>query len=363
MFDLDTLLAQAVASGASDVHLKSDHRPFFRISRQLMEIDVPPVMATELVEVLNRILPKHLVAGFNRAHEADFSYFSTGIGRFRMNAYLAQGVPVLAARHVKTDIPTFTELNLPPVLEKIAMARRGIIMISGTTGSGKSTTLASMLEYLNLRERRRIETVEDPIEYLFEDKQSVITQREIGLDTQSFEIALKHILRHDPDVIMIGEMRDATTFKTALAAAETGHLVLTTVHAGSASVAIHRLMELVPREEWDRTRYVLASTMHSILCQRLIKTEKGGMAPAVEVLINTPTVVKLIENNKIETLQEAIETGTDDGMQSFNQAIYKMITQGFISVDEGMKYASNQGALRMMLQGINLNTNRRILMR
>ena len=363
MFDLDTLLAHAVASGASDVHLKSEHKPFFRISRQLMEVDIPPIGAADLVEVLNNILPKHLVAAFNRAHEADFSYHSTGIGRFRINAYLAQGVPVIAMRHVKTQIPSIAELNMPPVLERIAMARRGIVIISGTTGSGKSTTLAAIIEFLNQRERRRIETVEDPIEYLFEDKTSVITQREIGLDTQSFESALKHILRHDPDVVMIGEMRDTTTFKTALAAAETGHLVLTTLHAGNSSVAIHRLMELVPHEEWDRTRMVLASTLQAIVCQRLIKSEKAGVVPAAEVLVNTHTVSKLIESNKLETIPEAVETGSDDGMQSFNQSILRLIQQGFITEDEGMKYATNPGQLRMSLQGINLNVGRRILVR
>ena len=363
MFELDTILAHAVASGASDVHLKSEHKPFFRIARQLAEVDTQPVTAGELVEVLNRILPKHLVSGFNRAHEADFSYHAVGIGRFRINAYLAQGVPVIALRHVKTQIPTFDEINMPPVLERIAMARRGIVIIAGTTGSGKSTTLAAIVEYLNQRERRRIETVEDPIEYLFEDNHSVITQREVGLDTQSFENALKHILRHDPDVIMIGEMRDSGTFKTALAAAETGHLVLTTLHAANATVAIHRLMELVPHEEWDRTRMVIASTLQAIVCQRLIKSEKAGVVPAVEVMINTPTIVKLLETNKLETIAEAVETGGDDGMQSFNQAIHRLITHGFITEEEGMKYATNPGQLRMSLQGINLNTSRRILVR
>ncbi len=363
MFDLDTLLAHAVASGASDVHLKSDHKPYFRVSRQLMELDVPPVTTGELVDVLNRILPKHLVSAFNRSHEADFSYHSTGIGRFRINAYLAQGVPVIAMRHVKTMIPTFAEINMPPIIERIASARRGIVLISGTTGSGKSTTLAAMVEHMNKRERRRIETVEDPIEYLFEDKFSVITQREVGIDTMSFENALKHILRHDPDVIMIGEMRDSTTFRTALAAAETGHLVLSTLHATNSSVAIHRLMELVPHEEWDRTRMVLASTLHAIVCQRLIKSEKAGVVPAVEVLINTPTVNKLLENNKLETIPDAVETGADDGMQNFNQAIHKLISAGFITEEEGMKYATNPGQLRMSLQGINLNVGRRILVR
>jgi twitching motility protein PilT len=363
MFDFDTLLAHAVATGASDVHIKSEQKPFFRISRQLTELDTEMVHAAELIECLNRILPKHLVAGFNRGQEADFSYHSTGIGRFRINAYLAQGVPVVACRHVKTQIPTFTELNLPPVLSRIASSGRGIIIVAGTTGSGKSTTLASMIDYINQNECRRIETVEDPIEYLFEDKMSIMTQREVGLDTLSFENALKHILRHDPDVIMIGEMRDQATFKTALAAAETGHLVLTTLHAGNAAVAIHRVMELVPRDEWDRTRMVLASTLQSIVCQRLIKADGGGVVPAVEIMVNTPTICKLLEQNRLETIPEAIETGMDDGMQSFNQSIHRLITQGYITEAEGMKYATNAGQLRMSLQGINLGTSRRILSR
>lgn len=363
MFDLDQLLMSAVAHGASDIHLKANQRPYMRINKSLMEVDPNPIQPQALMAAIMSILPPHLVKTFETQHEADFSYAVVGVGRFRANAFFAQGHPVLAMRNVKTEVPSFEQLNLPAeALEKIATARRGIIIISGTTGSGKSTTLAAIVECINRDSRRRVVTVEDPVEYIFTDKQSVITQREVGLDTDSFEQALKHVLRQDPDVIVIGEMRDPTSLKTALIAAETGHLVVTTLHAATAPVAIPRMLELFPNEEWEHARLVLASVLQAVICQRLIRSQDGGMVPAVEIMMNTPTIKHCLELNKLEQLAEAIETGTLDGMQSFNQSLHQLIAAGKVSEEEGMKYATNQGALRMALGGISSNT-RRILRR
>lgn len=362
MFDLDAILSNAVAHGASDIHLKSNAKPYFRINRKLVESDSELVHPQALMMAINRILPSHLAKTFEVTHEADFSYSVAGVGRFRANAYMAQGLPVLAMRNVKTEIPTFEQLNLPDVLKKVAESRRGIIIVSGTTGSGKSTTLAALIEHMNEHSRRRIVTVEDPVEYIFTDKQSIITQREIGQDTESFEQALRHVLRQDPDVIMIGEMRDAVTLKIALMAAETGHLVITTLHAATAPVAIPRMLELFPSEEWEHARLVLASVLQAVICQRLIRTVDGTLVPAVEIMLNTPVVKHCLEQNKPDLLAEAIETGSLDGMQSFNHSLHKWITSGRVTEEEGMKYATNQGALRMALGGITSNKSR-ILMR
>lgn len=364
MFDLDHLLINAVGHGASDIHLKSNQRPFFRINKNLVEVESEPIAPGALMEAIRSIMPEHIRKSFEERHEADFSYNIDVVGRFRVNAFLAQGVPAVALRHVKSNVPGFADLHLPTTLEQVAVQRRGIVIISGTTGAGKSTTLAAMVEYMNLNSRRRIVTVEDPVEYLFTDKQSIVTQREVGLDTESFEQALRHVLRQDPDVIVIGEMRDATSLKTAMSAAETGHLVLTTLHAATAAVAVPRLLELMPSEEWDHARLVLSSVLQAVVCQRLCRTVKGGLVPATELMMNTPVVRRILEQGKLEMLNEAIETGGDDGMHSFNQSLHRLITSEVISEEEGLKHSSNPGALRMALGGISSTAQgRRILMR
>jgi twitching motility protein PilT len=361
MFKIDDFLRLAVEMHASDIHLKVGQSPFIRLHSELSAADLPVLTPDHLHKTIQHILPAHLVTYFSEQHEADFSYFVEGAGRFRVNAFMSQGQPALAFRHVKTKVPTVDDLNLPQSIKKISASQRGIIIVSGATGSGKSTTLASMLNHMNETENLRIITIEDPIEYLFEDKKCVISQREVGLDTLSFEAALKHILRQDPDVIIIGEMRDQTTFRTALSAAETGHLVLTTLHSANASVAVQRLLEFFPANEWDQIRLNLASNLQAVICQRLLKGAQGGVIPAVEILINTPTVRKLLEKNKLDVLPAAIETGADDGMQTFNQSIYNLIKNGMITQEEGMMYATNPQALRMNLQGIFLDEGRRIL--
>jgi pilus retraction protein PilT len=268
---------------------------------------------------------------------------------------------VIAMRHVKTEVPTVEYLRLPPQLKDLARAERGIVLLCGTTGSGKSTTLAAIIGEINRTQRRRIITTEDPIEYMFIDDQSVITQREVGLDTLSFENALKHLLRQDPDVILIGEMRDALSIRTALLAAETGHLVMSTLHSGSADLAVPRMLDVFPAEEQNHIRLGLANNLHAAICQRLVPDVRGGVIPAVEIMINTPTVRKLIEKNQLGVLSAAIETGREDGMQTFNQSIYDHIKNGLISEEEGMLAATNPQALRMNLQGIFLDEGRRIL--
>lgn len=358
---LREVLVKAVSMKASDIHIKAHYQPFFRISGRLTESGFPVVTPEYMNEITKDVLPARLTRLFEAEHEADFSLSEEGAGRFRVNVFLSQGIPTMAMRHVKTKIPNLEDIRVPPQLGKLAHVERGIILLAGTTGSGKSTTLAAIINEINKTQRRRIITVEDPVEYMFNDNQSVITQREVGLDTLNFGNALKHLMRQDPDIILIGEMRDQTSIRTALLAAETGHLVLSTIHAGTADLAVPRMLDVFPADEQDNIRLGLAGNLHAVVCQRLVPDVKGGVIPAVEIMINTSTVRKLLENNQLEVLGDAIETGGEDGMQTFNKSIYNHIKSGAITEKEGMRFATNPETLRMNLQGIFLDEGKRIL--
>ena len=234
-------------------------------------------------------------------------------------------------RFVKTLVPSFEELGLLPQVRKIAEAPRGIVLVAGSTGCGKSTTLAAMVEHINSNFKKHLITLEDPIEYVFEDNQSIIEQREVGLDTLSFHHALTHVLRQDPDIIMIGEMRDAVSFTAAMSAADTGHLVLSTLHTTNAAQSISRILDFFKAEEREQIRRQLSGCMQAVVCQRMVTTVSGSVTPALEILINTPTVRKLMEENRLDKLSAAIETGTEDGMLSFNQALFQLVKDGKIS--------------------------------
>ncbi len=358
---LSDLLHLAVEQKASDIHIKLDRSPFFRKSGELIESEYESLGMDALKLIADHIIPERQRKDFDEGKEVDFSFFEEGAGRFRVNAFLAQGIPTFAMRHVQDSIPDFEGLHLPLQLKELALTPRGIIIVSGTTGSGKSTTLAAMIQHINQKTSSRIITIEDPIEYLFHDELSVITQREVGIDTLDFHAGLRYILRQDPDVIMVGEMRDRMGFTTALSAAETGHLVLTTLHAGNASQALYRMLEFFPAGEHDRARMALAGNLHAIICQRLIQSTDESVVPGVEILINTPTVRKLLEKDKLDVISSAIETGGGDGMQSFNQSIYKLIKSGTITEEAGMHHATNPQALKMNLKGIMLDEDKRIL--
>lgn len=358
---LRELLSEAVRLQASDLHLKVGQPPVFRIFAKLVPQPRPALTLEAMREILAELVPPPLREALEHRHEIDFSISLEGIGRFRINVFYSRGEPTIAARHVKDRIPSFEELHLPAVVRALAESQRGIVIASGTTGCGKSTTLAAMIQHINRSAARRIITVEDPIEYIFQDDKSVVSQREIAQDTVSFHTALKYILRQDPDVILIGEMRDAESFRAALAAADTGHLVFTTLHTDTAAQAISRILNFFPHAERDQIRMSLAGNLRAVICQRLVPALAGGVVPAVEILINTPIVRKLIEENQLEKLPAAIETGGEDGMQTFNQSLYQLIRSGMISEEEGMRFASNPEQLRMNLRGVFLDEARRIL--
>ena len=355
------ILKLAVDGGASDVHAKVGTPIIFRINRQLIAIEAPVPSEEWMNMVVKSITPPHLHQRLEQDREVDFSYFEAGTGRFRTNVFQQRGSFALAMRHVKTNVPSFHDLGLLETIKKIAEAPRGIILLAGTTGSGKSTTLAAMIEHVNANFKKHIVTMEDPIEYVFEDNQSVIEQREVGLDTVSFAHALKHVLRQDPDIIMVGEMRDATSFMAAMSAADTGHLVLSTLHTTNAAQSVGRILDFFKAEEREQVRRQLSGTLYAVICQRMVGTVTGGMTPALEILLNSSTVRKLIEENRLDKLAAAIETGVDDGMQNFNQSLFQLVKEGKVSEKEALAKATNAQALEMNFKGIFLSEGKRIL--
>ena len=355
------ILKVAVDGGASDLHIKIGTPVILRISRQLIAVECPNPTKEWMDGVVKGIVPKHLFEKLEKEREIDFSYHVHGLGRFRTNLFQQRGEWCLAMRYVKASVPSFEQLGLLPQVATIAEAHRGIVLLAGTTGSGKSTTLAAMIEHINAHSKKHIVTLEDPIEYVFEDNQSVIEQREVGLDTQSFHHALKHVLRQDPDIIMVGEMRDSTSFQAAISAADTGHLVLSTLHTTNASQSIGRILDFFKADEREQIRRQLAGTLHAVICQRMVPTIAGTMTPALEILINTPTVKKLLEENRLDKLAVAIETARDDGMLTFNQALFDLTKAGKITEKEALAKASNPQALEMNFKGIFNSEGSRIL--
>jgi len=355
------ILRTAVEGGASDIHLKIGTPVVFRINRQLIAIECPYPTEAWMNSIVEQVTPAHLRQKLQQEREIDFSYFVPGIGRFRTNLFQQRGRWCFAMRFVKTLVPSFDELGLLPQVRKIAEAPRGIVLVAGSTGCGKSTTLAAIIEHLNSNFKKHIITIEDPIEYVFEDNQSIIEQREVGLDTLSFHHALTLVLRQDPDVIVIGEMRDAVSFTAAMSAADTGHLVLSTLHTTNAAQSVSRILDFFKAVEREQIRRQLSGCMQAVVCQRMVTTVNGSVTPALEILFNTSTVKKLIEENRLDKLSAAIETGTEDGMLSFNQALFQLVKDEKISQKEALSKATNPQALEMNFKGIFLDEGRRIL--
>ena len=355
------ILKIAIDGGASDIHLKIGTPVIFRINRELIAVECPFPTADWMNKIVTAITPEHLKKRLEEDREVDFSYFIPGIGRFRTNLFQQRGQWALAMRHVKTNVPSFEQLGLQEQIKKIAESPRGIVLVAGSTGCGKSTTLAAMIEHINGNFKKHIITLEDPIEFVFEDNQSVIEQREVGLDTQSFHHALKHVLRQDPDIIMVGEMRDDVSFSAAMSAAETGHLVLSTVHTTNAAQSINRILDFFKAEEREQVRRQLSGTLCAVVCQRMVGTVDGKLTPAMEILLNTPMVRKLIEENRLDKLSTAIETGLDDGMISFNQSLFNLVKSGRVAEKEALSKATSPQALEMNFKGIFLDEGRRII--
>ena len=329
--DIIPLIRLAYARGASDLHLAAMSPPDLRIDGAITSISDTPLTPDETRQAFDQLTTAEEKEEFARDLELDFAYSVPDLVRLRCNAAMHRGTISLSMRLIPVVVPTIEELNLPGICQRLVLEPRGLIIVSGPTGSGKSSTLAAMIEYLNCHEGRRIVTIEDPLEYLFMNKQSNIIQRELGNDTHTFAHALKHVLRQDPDVIMVGEMRDLET-AAALAIAETGHLVLTTGHAPSSSQAVERVIDLFPINERAFAQARMASLLVGIMCQMLIpRAEEKGRVPAVEVMLANVAVKSLIREGKIHQLPNVISTHTDEGMQTLDRALIELYKKGIIA--------------------------------
>ena len=354
--DLNQLLQIAVASGASDLHLKVGSYPMMRVSGALgianeeRRLDRPDTEA-----FANTLFTPELRERFHRTQEVDLAYSIAGLGRFRCNVFQQRGTIGLVLRVIPTRIKSIDELGLPPVLKKIASEERGLVLVTGTTGSGKSTTLAAMIDHINTTRAAHIMTVEDPIEYLHRDHHSIVNQREVAVDTQSFSHALRSALRQDPDVILVGEMRDHETVETALLAAETGHLVFSTLHTLDATETINRIIAVFPPHQQRQVRIQLASVLKAAVSQRLMPRADGqGRVPAVEVMVSTAFIRDcIVDKDKTPLIHGAIAAGTSqDGMQTFDQSIFGLYQYGLVTLDEALRWASNVDEFKLKVQGI-----------
>ncbi|MDP8248605.1 MAG: PilT/PilU family type 4a pilus ATPase [Candidatus Tritonobacter lacicola] len=362
MEKLVTLLRKMVDVDASDLHLKAGARPVVRVRTELIDLPFDRLTPASIEEMAHFIMSDSTRTNFKHRGEVDFAYEQDDLGRFRVNVFMQRGRCGVVMRFVKKDIPTFAELNLPGVLKNIVSLPSGIAVVSGATGCGKSTTLAAMVGYINSNFRRHIVTIEDPIEYLHEDDKSIIDQREVGIDTHSFANALRVVLRQDPDIIMIGEVRDADSLRAAIVAAETGHLVLTTLHTSTAVQAVSRVLDFFSVKERDQVRIQLSLCLRAVICQKLLpRVDMEGLIPAVEIMIASGTVRKLIRENLISKLFGAIQTGGDEGMQTINQHLVDLVRNGRVSEEVALAAAPQPEVLKMNLQGIFLDEDKRIL--
>ncbi|MEW6027647.1 MAG: PilT/PilU family type 4a pilus ATPase [Planctomycetota bacterium] len=361
--DMEKLFVGLAKNKGSDLHLKSDMKPVFRISTVLYEVGSRALCNEDIRKIVYEILTDEQRAHFEEHNNLDFAYSVEGTGRFRVNVFKERGNIALAARRVNTQIPSFKELNLPPAVQKVVSYKEGLIIVSGPTSSGKSTTLASMLQFINENRKCHIITVEDPIEYLFTDIKSFVNQREVGIDVASFHDALRYIVRQNPDVILMGEMRDSESLEAGLMAAETGHLVLGTLHASTAAQTVSRILDLFPTERQELIRQSLMMNLRAIFCQRLLPGSKKEvrLVPAVEVMLNNPSIQKLIQNKEDKKITDIMRSSAEEGMQDFNQSLHQLIKDGLIREDTGLKYSPNPEQLKMLIKGIFLSDSHKIV--
>jgi twitching motility protein PilT len=359
--NINSVLEKAVELGASDIHIKVGRPPAVRLHGEIETLDgFQPVTPKDAMEMASAVMPQSMKAQFKEAKEADFAYALKGVARFRVNAFVQRGVIGMVLRVIPETIPDIEELNLPEVIKEIASQNRGLVLVTGITGSGKSTTLASMLDYVNRTRKVNMVTVEDPIEFLHPDKKSVISQREVGSDTNSFAEALKRALRQDPDIILVGEMRDEETIETALHAAETGHLVMSTLHTLDAPETINRIISVFEPHRQEQIRAQLASVVKTVISQRLVpRSDKPGRVAAVEIMIANATVRECIsDKERTSEITDFIEAGRDIyKSQSFDQSLMDHIESGYITEEEALRWAKKPDDLKLKLAGFSDSGN------
>jgi twitching motility protein PilT len=354
------LLKLAVESGVSDVIVKSNKPGFVRLAGKLKPVDMDPITCPEAEAFVVEHVPRVFKQKWEDEGQVDFAYAADGVGRFRVNAFHQRGLVSIVMRHIKSTVPSYEQLGLgetEQALIKLSNAKDGILLVCGATGSGKSSTMAAMLNWINQNLDRHIVTIEDPIEYTFQDDKCVFQQREIGLDVPSFGLAIKAVLRQNPDIILIGEMRDRETFETAISAAETGHLVFSTMHAATVAQSLTRLFEFFPAEEVVQARRAIAGSLRGFICQKLIPTADGhGRVPSNEILYADATVKNLILEGQNEKIQGLLESNADSATFSFNKDLYRLWKAGKINKQDALKFSPNPQQLEMNMKGIFIKT-------
>lgn len=355
--EINKIFRLAVQKNCSDIHLQAGRPPIFRIRGTLTPLDMPALSESALIKLCFPMMDQRNLDIFHRDGGADFSKVVELEGdpwRFRVNLLTQLGKVGMVARKIERFIPPFEKLYLPPVMESLCKFDQGMVLLAGVTGSGKSTTIASMLDWINHNMNRHILTIEDPIEFVYTSDQCLINQREIGQDVVDFHVAMKHAVREDPDIMLVGEMRDRETFETAIHAAETGHLVFGTIHASSAPGTIPRIIDLFPADMHAAIRAAIGMSMKAIVGQKLLKTivDEPGRVPIVEIMTFNPTVRKLVMENEDEKLHGAIRIGRDEGMQLFNDSLYDFVDREFISREAAFEISPNIEELKMRLKGI-----------
>jgi twitching motility protein PilT len=353
VFDIDNALCTLVQLGGSDLHLKVMTPPLTRVDGELRAIEGAPIMQPEDTEIAVETMLKDPIKLEELAEEfeVDFSYSISGVARFRVNAFRQRGTLSVAARAIPHSIRSVSELMLPEVITELSDEERGIILLTGTTGSGKSTTLAAMIDHINRTHSKHIVTIEDPIEFLHVDRRSIINQREVGVDTLSFKRALRRVLRQDPDVILIGEMRDEETVHTALSAAETGHLVLSTVHTVDAAETVNRIIDFFPPHMHNQVRAMLAGTLKGVISQRLVRSTDGGRVATCEIMRMTGRVRDMImDPRQTGRLTEVISEGAYYGMQTFDQALFDHVKAGRVDIEQALTAATSPHDFKLLLQ-------------
>ncbi|HAH44692.1 PilT/PilU family type 4a pilus ATPase [Gimesia sp.] len=357
--EIDKVFRQLIKHGGSDLHMQVGKAPILRVKGTLRELQMEPIDRDQMMALFMPMMDERNQKIFHEEGGADFSYVVEHEGepwRFRVNLFIQLGFPGMVSRKIERSIPNFDGLYLPPVMESLCKFDQGMVLLAGVTGSGKSTTIASMLNWVNDHYRKHILTIEDPIEFVYTQNKCLINQREVGIDVKDFEIAMKHAVRQDPDIMLVGEMRDMETFSTAIHAAETGHLVFGTIHASNAPSCIGRILDLFPQDMHKALRGSLAFNMRAIVAQKLLKTivDKPGRVPIVEIMTFNPTVRKLVLEEHDEKLSAAIRIGKDEGMQQFNDSLKGFIDREFISRADAFEISPNVEELKMVLKGIDV---------